>query len=140
MKNILSKIILTIPFIILFSSCNSKKETITSQLEGFDISLNDEFKVLKFESQGFSDIIYQFEIIVTSSDSSKIVNEVKSREYFTYDVPEQKQLEPFKDNNKQAYFEEDYYYIDYFNDSTLIRESLFFYPKEKRIKYTYNDG
>ena len=109
-----------------------------SQLKRIDISLNDEFKVLNFKSQGFSDIIYQFEIAVTSSDSSKIVNEIKSREY--YGTPERKELDSYKVNSKQAYFKENYYYVDYYNDSTLIRESMFFYPKEKRIKYTYYGG
>lgn len=124
---------------IFFSGCTSDKEIVLSNLKEIDISLNDEFEVLKCESQGITDFIFQCEIIVTSSDSERIVNQIKSRKYFTPNLPKTIQLKQNKNIEKQAYFKDNFYYVDYFNNPSSIRKSMFFYPAEKRLKYTYYD-
>lgn len=139
MRNIYSKILFTSLWTIFFSGCTSDKEMVQSYLKEVDISLNDEFKVIKCETEGTTDFIFQCEIIVTSSDSERLVNQIKSRKYFNYDFPKIQQLEQYKDIEKQAWFKDDFYYVEFFNYPASIRKSMFFYPSEKRLKYTYYD-
>ncbi len=139
MRNIYSKILFTSLLSIYFSGCTSDKEMVQSYLKEIDISLNDEFKVIKCETEGVADFIFQCEIIVTSSDSERLVNQIKSRNYFTYGFPKIQQLEQYKDVDKQAYFKDDFYYVGFFHYPSTTRKSMLFYPSEKRLKYTYYD-
>ncbi len=139
MRNIYSKILFTSLLSVYFSGCTSDKEMVQSYLKEIDISLNDEFKVIKCEKEGLTDFIFQCEIIVTSSDSERLVNQIKSRNYFTYDLSEKQQLGQNNDIEKQACFKDDFYYVGFFDYPSTTRKSMFFYPSEKRLKYTYYD-
>ena len=137
MRNIYSKILFTSLLIIFFSGCTSDKEMVLSYMKEIDISLIDEFNIIKCEKDGYNDFVFQCEIIITSSDSERIVNQIKSRKYFTFGLPKLKQSGQHKDTEKQAYFKDNFYYVDYFNYISTIRKSMFFYTAEKRLMFTY---
>ena len=125
--------ILTIGFILIvmepwITDWTFNKKDARKMLSWQNIKLNDDFKILKNESGGFTDYVHTFTLKISESDFKEISNEIRKSHSFKGIIFDLQKKLPTADYNS-------YDTINYETEKYLERE---YYTKEKKEDGTYH--